>query len=96
MDQLGKHQGGYRGEADSTPSRKHAQSETDYRCAHAGEGLESMEVSGAGIVAMGNLASRVAAQGGAVLAIDYGQAGPYPSSLQVAPWCGILSALGHA
>lgn len=36
---------------------------------------------------MGSLAERVAAQGGAVLAIDYGQPGPYASSFQVMPVC---------
>ena len=34
------------------------------------------------MVTMSELAARVAAQGGAVLAIDYGQPGPYTSSLQ--------------
>ena len=49
--------------------------------------METLEVCGSGIVTMGSLASRVAAQGGAVLAIDYGQNGPYPSSLQVGQAC---------
>ena len=52
----------------------------------AGAGLDNIEVSGQSMVTMSELASRVAAQGGAVLAIDYGQPGPYASSLQASPY----------
>lgn len=41
-----------------------------------------MEVSGVAMATAGQLAQRVAGQGGAALVVDYGQAGAYPNSLQ--------------
>ncbi len=44
--------------------------------------LTQLEICPQGIATAEALAKRIAAQSGAVLAIDYGQNGPYPSSLQ--------------
>lgn len=47
----------------------------------------------------GNLASRVAEQGGAALIIDYGRNRPYPASLQAIrqhKFCGLLEQPGLA
>ena len=68
-------------------------------CAAAEAALKGLEVSPQAMSTAGDLAQRIAAQGGAALLIDYGRNKPYPASLQAIKqhqFCGLLEQPGLA
>lgn len=61
--------------------------------------VKGLEVSPQVMTTAGDLATRVAQQGGAALIVDYGRNRPYPASLQAIrqhKFCGLLEQPGHA
>ena len=61
--------------------------------------MKGLEISPQVMTTAGDLASRVAEQGGAALIVDYGRNRPYPASLQAIrqhKFCGLLEQPGLA
>lgn len=61
--------------------------------------VKGLEISPQMMTTAGDLASRVAEQGGAALIVDYGRNRPYPASLQAIrqhKFCGLLEQAGLA
>ena len=73
--------------------------QTHWFACHAEAAIKGLEISPQAMSAAGDLASRVASNGGAALLIDYGRDRPYPASLQAIrqhKFCGLLEQPGMA
>ena len=77
----------------------HRQEFSHMFCGAAESALKGLEVSPQAMSIAGDLAQRIAAQGGAALLIDYGRNRSYPASLQAIKqhqFCGLLEQPGLA